>query len=148
MRVLKWGVPGTSQRSLQTLKQAGGEECSQPQWRAAAARPAIGGLPPARFKGLPIQPVTQNLSTEKDLSASGGSEECDTIDWSLETSQNFTCSLHVMWLKSWPSQRNCRKPLRSESTSSIRDPPQQQLHTSWSCWVQLPFLSSHYAGGC
>ena len=53
-----------------------------------------------------------------------------------------------MWLKSWPSQRNCRELLRSESTYWIRDLPLRQLLASWSYRVRLLLLSSHYAGGC
>ena len=150
MQVLKWGVPGTSQRSLQTVKQAGAEECSQPQWGAAGARPGIGGLPTARSKGLPIQPVTQNLSTEKDLSpVSVVVLNC----WNnrLKFENKTTLALAPCRSCDWradPLREIAESFLRSESTYWIQDLPLRHLLASWYCWVPLPLLSSHYVGGC
>lgn len=151
MRVLKWGVPSTSQRSLQTVKQAGAEECSQPQWGAAAARPGIGGLPrsiqgpansasdpePLNWKGsftcasggrgwLWIYTVEQAWKRDKN-----SLDQCTSCDWRTD---------HLL--------RLCRKPSRSQSTYLIQHPHLQLLLASWSCWVRLPFVSSQYAGGC
>ena len=147
MRVLKWGVPGTSQRSLQTVKQAGAEECSQPQWGAAGARPGIGGLPTARSKGLPIQPVTQNLSTEKDLSPVS---VVVLICWNnrLKFENKTTLALAPCRSCNWradPLREIAESFLRSESTHCIQDLP---LKTSPCFWILLSATSSPFKSLC
>ena len=60
---------------------------------------------------------------------------CWQTDPSLETRLFCTCSVQILWLKSWLSQRYCRQLLRSESTSSIQDLPPQQLWDSLACYI-------------